>query len=114
MIKFNCKDMNISAISDAFYQEFSCYYNADELPLDWINNIEVYAKDSANRLLKSIPREILIEILLIIIQDRFNDINIVASNASNIDWTSDDNEWHEYKLLLTKIYENVLHTRYAK
>lgn len=108
MTKSNWKDVDISAISDAFYQEFSCYYNADELLLDWINNIEIYAKDSANRLLKNIPRENLIEILSTIIQDRFNIINIVASNASNIDWTSDDNEWHEYKLLLTKIYENVI------
>lgn len=108
MTKFNWKDIDISAISDAFYQEFSCYYNADELLLDRISNIKIYAKDSANRLLRNIPRESLIEILSTMIQDRFNIINIAASNASNIDWTSDDNEWHEYKLLLTKIYENVI------
>lgn len=100
-------------IQNAFYQEFTCYYQADELPKDLIQDyfLNKWAKESAVRLSAKIANELLLKILEIMVNQRDFYFNQIINFATDFNITQNDDDWQLFKQVYIKIQEAVINLK---
>ncbi len=103
--------MNTATLRKAVDDEFSCYYQADELPHPWTEKVlQTYlpaqAKESASRLRRAVGEEhvaALVQLLSDLREDTNHPLVSCIGHSTGLLWSDDTKDWQVFQRLIELI-----------
>ncbi len=95
---------NLNYTQKALVDEFICYYAVDGYQMP----TELYAKESIERLIHKVDASELYLQILHLLEDRQSSLNYILQEECNFSWTTYDEDWEFYSLLLTAMRDYLL------
>jgi len=102
--------MNLVSLTDKLKQEFTCYYHADLIPVNWKNRdiTSELARESVARLTRNLDqKDDLIDLLKTLAENRLHPINEMLSEETDLEWCIEDEDWNGYKGLLEEMIDDL-------